>query len=106
MAGPRSPQRALLDDATVLSLAEFCRAGDVSVEIVVEMVEQGVIEPQGRQRADWRFSGAALRQARRALRLRRDLGLNWPGVALSLSLLEELTELRRRHRALLRRLDL
>ena len=39
-----------------------------------------------------------------ARRLRQDLELNWPGVCLALELLDELHDLRRRHRALLRRL--
>jgi chaperone modulatory protein CbpM len=45
--------------------------------------------------SEWRFSGAALRRARIALRLERDLGVNLPGVALALDLLEELQRLRR-----------
>ncbi len=39
---------------------------------------------------EWRFSGAALRRARLALRLERDLELNLAGVALALELMEEL----------------
>lgn len=95
----------LLDEEYAIPLSDFCRACGVSVELVVEMVEEGVLEPDGRRRDDWRFSGLSLAQARRALRLRRDFGLNWPGVALSLGLLEELEQLRRRHRALMRRLE-
>jgi chaperone modulatory protein CbpM len=45
--------------------------------------------------AEWRFSGTALRRARTALRLQRDLEINLPGVALALELLEEIDKLRR-----------
>jgi len=43
----------------------------------------------------WRFAGTALRRARTALRLQRDLEINLPGVALALELMEELEALRR-----------
>jgi chaperone modulatory protein CbpM len=45
--------------------------------------------------SEWHFTGAALRRARLALRLERDLELNLAGVALALDLMEELQTLRR-----------
>jgi chaperone modulatory protein CbpM len=56
-------------------------------------VEEGVIEPAGRDETGWLFYGAALVRAQAALRLVRDLEVNWPGAALALDLLEELDRL-------------
>ncbi|MDT3678258.1 MAG: chaperone modulator CbpM [Burkholderiaceae bacterium] len=45
-------------------------------------------------RAQWRFSGSALRRARLATSLSRDLEVNPPGVALALDLIDEIDALR------------
>ena len=45
-------------------------------------------------RAQWRFSGSALRRARLAFSLARDLEVNPPGVALALDLIDEIGALR------------
>ena len=47
---------------------------------------------------EWRFTGDALRRARLALRLERELEINLAGVALALELMEEIEQLRRRVR--------
>jgi len=61
----------------------------------VEFVEEGVLNVVEINAAEWHFTGAALRRARLALRLERDLELNLAGVALALELIEELQRLRR-----------
>ena len=48
---------------------------------------------------EWRFTGDALRRARLALRLERDLELNLAGVALAIELIEEISQLRRELKA-------
>ena len=58
-------------------------------------VEEGVLSVVEMNTAEWHFTGAALRRARLALRLERDLELNLAGVALALELIEELQRLRR-----------
>lgn len=83
----------VLDRRTTFTLVEFSSACGVERERVVEMVEEGVIEPIS-EHEDWRFHGEALVRAKRALRLVRDLGLNWPGAALALDLLDEIERLR------------
>jgi chaperone modulatory protein CbpM len=94
----------VLDDEPALRLADFCEATGTALPLVVEMVAEGILEPRGTSQDDWRFSGLSLARARCALRLHRDLGLDWHAIAFALPLLEELQSLRRRHRALLRRL--
>ena len=58
------------------------------------MVDEGVLEPRGAVPAQWRFSGGAVTRAQKALKLVRDLRVNWPGAALALDLLEEVERLR------------
>jgi chaperone modulatory protein CbpM len=60
----------------------------------VEFVEEGVLSVVNVS-SEWHFTGAALRRARLAVRLERDLELNLAGVALAIELLEELAQLRR-----------
>jgi chaperone modulatory protein CbpM len=62
---------------------------------IVEFVEEGVLSVVEMNAAEWRFTGTALRRARLALRLERDLEINLAGVALALELIEELERLRR-----------
>ena len=90
MAEPTRLSGVILDRHTSFTLVEFCQACGVTTELVVEMVQEGVIEPEGARRRDWRFHGEALVRAQRALRLVDDLQVNWPGAALALDLLEEL----------------
>jgi chaperone modulatory protein CbpM len=88
----------LLDDTVEFSLAELCSACSVSEELVVEIVAEGIVEPSGADRAQWRFSGLSLVRVQRVLRLQHDFDVNLPGAALALELLEELDRLRRAQR--------
>lgn len=90
----------ILEEQTQLTLAELSRACAVHAECIIELVEEGVIEPVGREPHRWRFTGIHLRRASMALRLQRDLGVNLAGAALALQLLEEAEALRARLRAL------
>jgi chaperone modulatory protein CbpM len=88
----------LLDDSVEFSLTELCAACRVSEELVVEIVAEGIVEPLGGDRAQWRFTGVAVARVQRVLRLQDDFGVNLPGAALALDLLEELERLRRGQR--------
>lgn len=86
----------LLDDETELTLAELCHACEVPAEQIIALVEEGILEPLGREPLAWRFHAISLRRVRCALRLERDLGINVAGAALAIELLEELQYLRER----------
>jgi len=88
----------ILGDETQISLAELCRACGISAEQLIALVDQGIVEPQGREPAQWRFYSFSLRRVRCALHLERDLGVNLAGAALAIDLLEELERLRSRLR--------
>jgi chaperone modulatory protein CbpM len=90
----------ILEEQTQLTLADLCRACAVHAERIIELVDAGVLEPQGREPARWIFVGASLHRARKALRLQRDLGIDLAGAALALELLDEIDSLRTRLRAM------
>ncbi len=96
--GTKNLVGTLLDGRSVFTLRELCRACGVHAELVIEMVEEGVLEARGRTPAEWRFSGDMVTRAQKALNLTRDLRVNWPGAALALDLLEEIERLRRDRR--------
>lgn len=90
---------AVLDEQAQLTLTELTRACSIHAEYIIELVEEGVLEPAGREPQHWRFTGAHMRRARAAVRLQRDLGVNLAGAALALQLLDEVEALRARLRA-------
>lgn len=85
---------AIVDEAVQLTLVELTRACDSRTDAVIALVSEGVLAPSGESPPQWRFDGIALRRARTALRLARDLDLNAHAVALVLDLLDELEALR------------
>jgi len=95
---------AIFEESAVLTVKDLSRMCAVDERHIVEFVEEGVLEvitagTAAVDMAEWHFSGASVRRARRALRLERDFELNLAGVALALSLLEELDQLRRELKA-------
>lgn len=89
-------QGQIVDETVEFTLVELSRASGASEEELMLWVYEGVFEPDGSQPQEWRFSGAALRRARTAQRLARDLQINAPGIALVLDLLDEIDALRAR----------
>ncbi|BBA35764.1 uncharacterized protein sS8_3827 [Methylocaldum marinum] len=86
----------VLDETVELSLVDVCEACRIDAESVFEMVNEGIVDPEGSDPTNWKFNTLALRRLQTALHLQRDLGVNLPGAALALDLLEELEALRRR----------
>ena len=90
----------ILEEELNLTLAELCRATNVHTEWVIELVEEGVLEPEGNQMEEWIFPGSSLRRVQIAMHLQRDLGVNLSGAALALELMDELDSLRARLEAI------
>ncbi len=89
----------ILDEETEVTLIELCRSCDVRGELVEAMVEQGILEPSGRRGPHWCFPTSSLQRTRITVHLQRDLGVNLAGAALALDLLERITKLKTRLRA-------
>ena len=90
----------LMDDEVEMSLAQLCRACELSETEIVKLVDEGIIDPVGQGPAVWQFHAVSLRRVRITRNLQQELGVNTPGAALALDLLEELEELRSRLRRL------
>jgi chaperone modulatory protein CbpM len=86
---------SIFDESAILTVRDLCRICAVDEQHVIELVHEGVLNVIEFDAAEWRFTGAALRRTRLALRLERDLEINLAGVALALDLMEELEHLRR-----------
>ena len=85
----------LLDETTALTLGQVCRICSVHAEFVCDLVDEGIVTPQGKELRTWRFGGDAVVRIRKAVRLQRDLGVNLPGIALAFDLLSRLQEAER-----------
>jgi len=85
----------LLDEQTEVTLDEICRFCHVKQTVIIDLVDEGIVEPRVRDQLPWCFSGDKLSRIKRALRLQQDLELNLPGVAFALDLLDEIEELRK-----------
>lgn len=83
-----------------LSFAELCQAVDLQHDLVIEMVEQRLIAPEGQSPENWRFDDTALRRAKIAANFHRDLDVNLEGIALALDLLDKIESLENRIRML------
>jgi chaperone modulatory protein CbpM len=90
----------VIGEATLITFSELCVACNVSPDWVAGLVEQGAIEVVGPTQQEWRFTSFSLLRVAKAKRLERDLGLNLPGIALALDLLEQIDEMRARLRSL------
>ena len=91
-------QSEVIEARIELTLSDLCEICSVSSERVVRLVDEGLVEPVGREPAEWRFSGRSVRRVVVAERLSRDLRLNEAGAALVLDLLDEVKQLRQRLR--------
>lgn len=102
-ADTKQQQPLVVLDEEEISLAELTRTCRVHAEWVIELVDEGVIEPrapsQGASAPQWRFSATSIVRIEKARRLQRDLGVNLPGVALALELLDRIDALEARLRA-------
>jgi chaperone modulatory protein CbpM len=79
----------LLHDQVHFGFAEFAAYCRIEHGLLIELVEVGVLEPSGGSSGDWTFLARDLRRARTALRLARDLGVNYQGAAIILDLLDD-----------------
>jgi len=93
----------ILEEDVQLTLGELSRGCAVQAVHIMELVEEGILEPcGGRDPMAWRFPGDSLRRARIALRLQQDLDVNLSGAALIIDLLDRVEQLQRQLRLLQR----
>jgi len=86
----------IVEDGDNLSLVTLCRGCSLPVEVIIKMVDRGMIDPVDStiRVSQWQFSSSSLLRVKTALRLQRDLEVNLAGAALALELLDEIKQLR------------
>ena len=78
----------IVDDENDLTLQQICETCRTDSKLIVEMVEEGIVEPEGKEISSWRFSYSCVETVRIVVRMQKDLRVNLPGAALALQLLE------------------
>ncbi|MEA1922129.1 MAG: chaperone modulator CbpM [Pseudomonadota bacterium] len=86
----------LLDENTNYTLQELGDLCSRNTDLILEMIDEGMLVPTGSSPNQWRFGLREIHRVQTAQRLIRDLQINLAGAALALDLLEELNELRRK----------
>lgn len=102
----KSAEFELVGDLHTYELRDVCELCAVRADVVLEMVELGILAPSGSRPTDWRFSVGGLNRLRKAQRLQRDLDVNLAGIALALDLLDDLEVMRKRTQTLEHHLSL
>jgi chaperone modulatory protein CbpM len=90
----------VVEEETLITLDELCRNCTLESEEIVTLVREGVLDPavdslDWAQAGRWRFHISSVRRVRTVVRLQRDLGVNLPGAALALELLDRIAKLER-----------
>ncbi len=83
----------LLDEDATFNLPELCQICGIHAEFIIELIEQGALEPDGQDPANWIFDINAVKRAYRGIRLSRDFNLEAPAIAIILDLLDEIDRL-------------
>lgn len=87
-----------------LTLQEICDIADVPTEVLITIVEEGILEPKGVSPNEWCFDTYMLSIVKRASRLHRDLDIEWTSIPLYLDMIDELEKLRTENKTLKQRL--
>ena len=88
-----------------MNLRELCCSCGVQSAWIVKLVDEGILEPEGADPSTWRFSAISITRTRIAWRLHSDLGVNRPGIALALDLLEQRRDMNLHLQRLVRSLE-
>lgn len=79
-----------------LTLQEISALYSINTDNIIQMINLGILNPDGNNPNSWHFDTEQLIRLKRALRLQHDLELDLSAVALALQLLDELEDLRDR----------
>jgi chaperone modulatory protein CbpM len=83
----------LVEDEKELTLAQLCKICQLPPMEIIEMINEGIVDPVGQHKKDWRFSYENVVRIRKVYRLLNDLGLNLAGAALALHLIDRIEQL-------------
>ncbi len=100
MTNEKTLRGQLIEEETVITLQELCHNCKLKTEEIIIMVEEGILDPQGQRQepaaaAEWQFHISSVKRVRTVVHLQRDLGVNLPGAALALELLDRIADLKK-----------
>lgn len=89
-----------------LSFDELCLSTNISKEYMLELVEYNIAVPAtGTHPQQWQFHAACVMQVKKAVRLYRDLDIDWLDLGLVLNLLDEIEQLKNENSQLKQQLN-
>jgi len=89
-----------------VSIAEICERQEVSHTLVLHLVELEIARPVAGERIEeWVFDATGAHWLEKALRLRRELDIEWDAVGMLVELMRQREELWRENAALRRQLS-
>lgn len=73
-----------------LNFEELCLSANISEQSLIELIEHNIVVPStGLQPQHWQFHVGCVMQVKKAVRLHRDLDIDWVDLGLVLNLLDE-----------------
>ncbi len=88
-------QGIIIDEEEDINLVQLCNYCKLKQETIIEMVNEGIVEPVGQSKVEWRFSFTTVERVNRVKRLQRDFELTLSGVGLAMDLLDRIETLER-----------
>lgn len=85
----------LVEERSSITFKEVCHQYNIPKELLIEMIEHGLFSSQAAHIEQTQLTLKDLHRMESAFRLHKDLGINLPGVALALDLLEEIEDIRK-----------
>lgn len=83
-----------------ISFTELCELEKVESDVIVSMVEHGIVEPiKGNQQDDWIFETTTVHWIKKAVRLAKDFEIDWVAVALVIDLMQQKEALERENQS-------
>ncbi|MEQ4673460.1 chaperone modulator CbpM [Providencia vermicola] len=88
-----------MEQLTTLTVIDFCIHTGIAEDELQEIVGLGIIQPIETTH-EWLFDDQAVVIVRRAVRLYHELEIDWPGIAMAMSLMDQNNRLRRENEML------
>lgn len=89
-----------------ITVQELCEVEGISEQLLVVIVEHGIARPLSGQRVtEWVFDNVSAQWMKKAIRLQRDLDVDWLAVATVVDLLQERERLQQENSQLRQRLQ-
>lgn len=84
----------IFDETTEITVVELCNVCSIERTMVEQLIEEGILDPLEGGRDEPRLPYSSVHRTLTVVHLQRDLGINLPGAALALDLLDRIEKLR------------